>query len=99
VIVSAFVDNPFVRNLYPDDESNMRHFPMAVVAFGGLALDAGTVWQIGEFDGVGFWYPPDLSPEDSIIEHFRLNVAAESLDDTFSTLDQMDHAHPAYRHW
>ena len=99
VIVSAFAGDPFVRNLYPDDDSYMLHFPGAVVAFGGLALDAGTVWRIGEFDGVAFWYPPDLSPDDAIIEHFRLTVSAERLDDIFSTFDQMDHAHPTYRHW
>ncbi len=99
VIVSAFADDPFVRNLYPDDESYARHFPKAVVAFGGLALDAGTVWRIGDFDGVAFWYSPDLSPDDAIIEHLRLTVRAERLDDVLKTFDQLEHAHPTYRHW
>jgi len=99
VLVSAFADDPFVRYLYPDDEAYLRHFPEGIVAFGGLALDADTVWRLGDFDAVALWYPPGLSPDDAIIEFLRETVPAEKLDGVFETFEQMEHGHPTYRHW
>ena len=99
VLVSAFTDDPFVRWLYPDDEAYLRHFPGAIEAFGGLAFDADTVWRFGELDAVALWYPPGLSPDDAIVGFLGETVAAEKLDDVFSTFEQMEHAHPTYPNW
>ncbi len=99
VLVSAFAADPFVRWIYPDDESYLRHFPEVIVAFGGLALDADTVWRLGGFDAVALWYPPDLSPDDAVLAVIRATASTEKLEPFFGTLDQMEHAHPTYRHW
>ena len=99
VLVSAFRDDPFVRWLYPDDDGYLRDFPGAIFAFGGLAFEADTVWRIGDFDGVALWYPPGLSPDDAIVGYLEETVAADKVDDMFATFEQMDHAHPTYRHW
>lgn len=99
VLVSAFIADPFIRWFYPDDEPYQRHFPDVLVAFGGKAMRAGTTWRLGAFDAVALWYPPDLEPDDAVLEVLRATVRPDIHDDLFAILDQMGAAHPTYRHW
>jgi GNAT superfamily N-acetyltransferase len=99
-LVSAFADDPVERWLFPESEQYLAYFPKFVAAFGGEAFDHQTVWRLGEFSGVALWLPPDTQPDgDTIVTVLSESVSPEQHGDTFSVLEQMDEAHPRYRHW
>ena len=62
-VVSAFVDDPVERWLFPDPEQYSRHFPEFVAAFASEAFDRRTVWTLGELSAVALRLPPDAFPE------------------------------------
>ena len=55
-LVSAFEHDPVERWLYPGDDDYRSYFPAFIAAFGGAALRDQTVWRLGSFDAVAFWY-------------------------------------------
>jgi GNAT superfamily N-acetyltransferase len=58
------------------------------------------VWRLGEFAAVALWFPPDLEPDgDAVLAEVRQSVRAEQHVDLFAVLEQMDRAHPTFRHW
>ena len=68
-LLSAFVDDPAERWLYPDDCEYREHFPEFIEAFGGSAFHDQTVWRLGEFDAVAFWFGPGREPDgDAVVE-------------------------------
>lgn len=99
-LVSAFLDDPVERWLFPEPQQYVAHFPRFVAAFGGSAFAQQTAWALGDFDAVALWIPPRSEPDASaIVEVLSQSVAAERHDDMFSVLEQMDAAHPKYPHW
>lgn len=99
-LVSAFEADPVERWLYPGEDEYRAHFPAFVTAFGGAAFRDGTVWRMGDFDAVAFWFGPDREPDGEavvavLVETTRAAVHA----DAFATLEQMAAGHPAGRHW
>lgn len=99
-IVSAFIEDPVERWLWPEQSQYLTHFPAFVAAFGGEAFARQTVWVLGEFAAVAMWLPPDVGPDaDAIVAVLSGSVATKQLDDTFAVLEQMDEAHPKYPHW
>jgi GNAT superfamily N-acetyltransferase len=99
-IVSAFIEDPVERWLWPERSQYLTHFPAFVAAFGGEAFARQTVWLLGECAAVAMWLPPEVEPDaDAIIAVLSDSLAAEKHDDTFAVLGQMDEAHPKYPHW
>jgi GNAT superfamily N-acetyltransferase len=99
-LVSAFLEDPVERWLFPEAQEYLAHFPEFVAAFGGRAFEQQTVWRLGDFDAVALWIPPGSEPDaDAIVDVLSQNVAAERHEDTFSVLEQMDAAHPRNPHW
>jgi ribosomal protein S18 acetylase RimI-like enzyme len=99
-LVSAFVDDPVERWLYPDLERYRIHFPAFVAAFGAGAFESQTVWKLGEFSAVAFWLGPGIAPDGAaIVSVLAGTVPPEKHEDMFSVLDQMDAAHPTFPHW
>jgi GNAT superfamily N-acetyltransferase len=99
-LVSAFVDDPVERWLFPDPEQYSRHFPEFVAAFASDAFDRRTVWTLGELSAVALWLPPDAQPDgDAIVAVLSRSVARVQHADLFSVLDQMDEGHPTFPHW
>jgi GNAT superfamily N-acetyltransferase len=99
-IVSAFIEDPVERWLWPEQSQYLTHFPTFVAAFGGEAFARQTVWVLGDFAAVAMWLPPDVEPDaDTIVAVLSDSLATEKHDDTFSVLEQMDEAHPKYAHW
>ena len=62
-LVSAFEDDPVERWLYPDEADYRRHFPAFIAAFGGDAFRDQTVWRLGDFAAVAFWFGPGREPD------------------------------------
>ena len=99
-LVSAFMDDPVERWLYPELQQYLTHFPEFLAAFGGRAFDEQAVWRLGEFSAVAFWLPPGTEADgDAIVTVLTETVSPAKHGDTFAVLDQMAVAHPAYPHW
>jgi GNAT superfamily N-acetyltransferase len=99
-LVSAFVDDPVERWLFPDPEQYSRHFPEFVAAFASEAFDRRTIWTLGELSAVALWLPPDAQPDgDAIVAVLSRSVSPSQHADMFSVLDQMDEGHPTFPHW
>lgn len=64
-LVAAFVADPVLRYLFPDDAS----YPHCAGAFFGRLFDRrvphGTIWTVGGGDAVAMWQQPDVDAADS----------------------------------
>ena len=99
-LVSAFEDDPVERWLYPEDGKYREHFRAFIVAFGGDAFQDQTVWRLGDFDAVAFWFGPGREPDGDAVVQVLVETTAEELHaDSFATLEQMAEGHPAEQHW
>jgi GNAT superfamily N-acetyltransferase len=99
-LVSAFVEDPVERWLFPEAHQYLIGFPPFVAAFGGAAFAHGTAWTLGGLAAAALWIPPGCEPDaEAIIAALTRSVAPEQHHDTFSVLEQMDDAHPTYPHW
>jgi len=99
-LVSAFIDDPVERWLFPEPQQYLTHFPRFVAAFGGEASIRGTVWTLDEFAAAAMWIPPGAEPNsDAISAVLTECVAPNQHGDTFAVLEQMERLHPAYEHW
>ena len=99
-LVSAFEDDPVERWLYPDEVEYRRHFPAFIAAFGGGAFRDQTVWRLGDFDAVAFWFRPGRDPDGDAVVRVLVETTSEDLHaDSFATLEQMEEGHPAEPHW
>jgi ribosomal protein S18 acetylase RimI-like enzyme len=99
-LVSAFEDDPVERWLYPDQAQYRRHFPSFIAAFGGAAFHDQTVWRLGDFDAVAFWFGPGRQPDGEAVVHVLVETTSDDLHaDSFATLEQMAEGHPKEPHW
>ena len=99
-LVSAFLDDPVERWLYPDEAQYLRDFPAFIAAFGGAAFDDQTVWRLGDFDAVAFWFGPGREPDgDAVVQVLVDTTPADLHADAFATLEQMAAGHPTGPHW
>jgi ribosomal protein S18 acetylase RimI-like enzyme len=99
-IVSAFIEDPVERWLFPEPLQYLTNFPTFVAAFGGAAFARQTVWALDGFAAVAVWIPPGAEADaEPIIAALRDGVSFEQHDDVFAVLGQMDAAHPSYPHW
>lgn len=100
VLVTAFTADPVIRWMYPDAQGYLTHFPSFLMAFGGKAFSANTVWRLGEFAAVALWFPPCVEPDgDAVVAVMTKSVAPEQHEDLLAVLAQMGEAHPTFRHW
>jgi GNAT superfamily N-acetyltransferase len=99
-LVSAFEDDPVERWLYPRDADYQEHFPGFIAAFGGDAFRDRTVWRLGNFDAVAFWFRPGREPDGDAVVRVLVETTPVGLHaDAFATLEQMAAGHPADVHW
>ena len=100
VLVTAFTADPVIRWMYPEAHRYLTHFPSFLVAFGGKAFAANTVWRLGEFSAVALWFPPHVEPDgDAVVAVMTESVAPEQHQDLLAVLGQMDGVHPRFPHW
>lgn len=99
-LVSAFEDDPVERWLYPDDAGYRRHFPAFVAGFGAGACGDPTIWRLGDFDAVAFWFRPGVEPDgDAIVKVLAETTSKDVYADSLATLEQMADGHPTEPHW
>lgn len=99
-LVSAFIEDPVERWLFPEPLAYLTHFPTFAAAFSGEAFARRTVWMLEEFAAVAVWFPPGVEPAaEAIVAVLSASVSPEQHADTFAVLEQMDAAHPSFPHW
>jgi GNAT superfamily N-acetyltransferase len=99
-IVSAFIEDPVERWLYPDREGYLTHFPRFVAALGGKAFGEQTAWRLDRHPAIALWLPPEIEPDgEAIAGILGETVAADKHEELFSVLEQMDDGHPTFAHW
>ncbi len=99
-LTSAFLDDPVERWLYPAEGDYQRHFPAFIAAFGGDAFSDQTVWRLGDFDAVAFWFGPGRQPDGEAVVQVLIETTPEGVRvDAFATLEQMAEGHPKEPHW
>jgi ribosomal protein S18 acetylase RimI-like enzyme len=100
VVVQAFSTDPAARWLYPDPHQYAVNFPSFVRIFGGKAFEQGSAYSIGDFSGVALWLPPDVYPDEDVLEGLiRRSVSEEKQEEIFAVLEQMSSYHPSEPHW
>ena len=99
-LVTAFINDPVERWLYPEPWAYLDHFPRFVEAFAGRAVAAGTGWAMDDYGAVALWLPPGAESDGaavaSEVEH---TVAPARYRDTIAVLEQLADAHPSEPHW
>jgi GNAT superfamily N-acetyltransferase len=99
-LVSAFIDDPVERWLWPEAQQYLTQFPAFVAAFGGEAFARQTVWMLGGFAAVAWWIAPGFEPDgEAILAVLTASVSPHRHQDTFTVLEQMDGARPRDAHW
>jgi GNAT superfamily N-acetyltransferase len=100
VLVTAFVNDPFMRWLFPDPEQYLRHFPLFVRIFGGKAFQNNSAYLIPGGIGSALWLRSEIHSEEAAVAEFveallPANVPAE----VYQIAEQMARCHPAEPHW
>jgi GNAT superfamily N-acetyltransferase len=99
-LVSAFIEDPVERWLFPEPFAYLTHFPTFAAAFSGEAFAGRTVWMLEEFAAVAVWFSPGVEPSaETIVAALSASVATGKHADMFAVLEQMDAAHPTFAHW
>ncbi|WP_406078744.1 GNAT family N-acetyltransferase [Micromonospora sp. NBC_00858] len=97
-LVAAFIKDPVLRHLFPDEET----YPRYAAAFFGHLFDKrvhkATIWTIGGGASVAIWEPPAAgheSPEGDLAAHYPAEVLAR-----VQAYDEAVHAAlPAFPFW
>ncbi len=99
-LAAAFVDDPAVRWMYPDNAQFRREFPGFAEAFGGRAFAAGTAHVSEGFGGAALWLPPGTAPdEDALIGHIERTATSVDQSVLFAVFEEMGGYHPEAPHW
>ena len=99
-LVSAFMDDPFERWLWPELHLYLTHFPEFLDAVGGGAFDEQTVWALEECSAVALWLPPGAEAEgDAIVHVLAASVSPAKHAEMLAVLEQMDAVQPKVPHW
>jgi ribosomal protein S18 acetylase RimI-like enzyme len=99
-LVLAFAADPVERWMWRGSAEYLAHFPSFLAAFGGQSFAAGTAWKLGDFSAVALWFPPGTEPDDGAIASVVTETVEPKLQgDLFVVAEQMQEAHPTFRHW
>ena len=99
-LVTAFVDDPFIRWMFPKPETYLTAFPMVLKYFAGAAFDTRTAYQAQEAKGAALWLPPGVSPdEEGLGQVLEDHVDAERQEQVFAVMEQVGAGHPEDAHW
>jgi GNAT superfamily N-acetyltransferase len=99
-LLSAFENDPVERWLYPDDAEYRAHFPAFIAAFGGGAFRDQTVWRLGDFEAIAFWFGPGREPDGEAVARILVETTSRVVHaDSLATLEQMAGGHPTEPYW
>jgi ribosomal protein S18 acetylase RimI-like enzyme len=98
-ILLGFSADPLVRWLYPQASDYVHSVPV-FDAFCGGAIEQGTAYRTGNFEGAALWFPPGFGPDMVKLSELLTNTISESvLEDVFRVFEAMGGLHPDEAHW
>jgi GNAT superfamily N-acetyltransferase len=99
-LVTAFVDDPFIRWMFPKPETYLGAFPGVLKYFAGAAFENRTAYRAQECKGAALWLPPGVSPdEEGLGQVLKDHVDAERQERVFAVMEQVGAGHPEEAHW
>lgn len=99
-LVTAFVDDPFIRWMFPEPETYLAAFPMVLKYFAGAAFEHRSAYQARKAKGAALWLPPGVSPdEDGLGQVLQDHVDADRHEQVFAVMEQVGAGHPDDAHW
>jgi ribosomal protein S18 acetylase RimI-like enzyme len=100
VITLAFAADPPSRWLYPDPQQYLANFPKFARGFGGRAFQHGSAYCTDDYLGAALWLPPDVHPDDEMLDAVLERSVGESQRKVVSEVfGQMASYHPSEPHW
>jgi ribosomal protein S18 acetylase RimI-like enzyme len=99
-VVSAFIDDPVVRWIYPDAAQYLRAFPRVVAAFARKAFDNGSAYTFRQPSAVALWLGPGVEPDTAALgEIMDTTVSKHLVEDLNGFFHQQLDVHPHEPHW
>ncbi len=98
-IILGFSADPLTRWFWPEAATYLQSGP-GFDAFSGRAIDSGSAYTTGNYEGVAMWLPPGVEPdEERFIAHIQETIAEDTREDVFSVLEAMEEYHPEEPCW
>lgn len=99
-LTAAFIDDPFIRWMFPDAKQYLQFFPQVLKYFAGGAFDHDSAWRTDDYKGAAMWLPPGISPDEEALGKVMEEGVANGLQaEVFDVMEQVDTSHPAETHW
>ncbi len=99
-LVTAFVDDPFIRWMFPQPKQYLSAFPLVLTYFAGAAFENQTAYRTEETNGAALWLPPGISPdEEGLGQVLQDHIDAERQEQVFTVMQQVGAGHPEDLHW
>ncbi|SIT18170.1 Acetyltransferase (GNAT) domain-containing protein [Roseivivax lentus] len=99
-LVTAFVDDPFIRWMFPEPQRYLAAFPLVLKYFAGAAFETGTAYKSEDIKSAVLWLPPGISPdEQGLGQVLEENIDAERQAQVFAVMEQVGAGHPEEAHW
>ncbi len=98
-LILSFSSDPLVRWIWPEPSVYLA-VQEGFDAFGGGAIDSNTAYVAGNFEGIAFWMPPGVEPdEDRMVAFLQRTVPEERQEAVFGLFEKMDEFHPEETCW
>jgi len=99
-LVAAFIEDPFIRWMFPRPETYFSAFPLVLKYFAGAAFENQTAYRTEETNGAALWLPPGVSSdEDGLGQVLQDHIDAGRQDQVFAVMEQVGAGHPEDSHW
>lgn len=99
-ITLAFSTDPMARWSQPDPAKYLKHFPAAVIAFGGSAFEEGTAYFADGYAGAALWLPPGVHPDMERMMRLTETTSPNAIkSDLYGVFEEVGKYHPAEPHW
>ena len=95
----SFSTDFLMRWFYPDANDYVNCIP-GFDAFCGGAIDHGSAYRSGNFEGAAMWFPPGFGPDEEKVAGFlERTIRSEILEDVFLVFEAIGNYHPTEPCW
>jgi GNAT superfamily N-acetyltransferase len=99
-LIASYVDDPFMRWLFPDTKQYLRSFPSFVLTFGGKAIVRQSAYLAGQNWAAALLLPPRIRPDPYAITELISWTLPKSQHDAFSEFSNRGARYqPTEPHW
>jgi GNAT superfamily N-acetyltransferase len=99
-LIASYVDDPFMRWLFPDTQQYLRNFPSFVLTFGGKAFVRQSAYLAGQNCAAALLLPPRVRPDPYVVAEFIAWTLPKSQHEAFSEFANRGACYePTEPHW